>query len=138
MKRMIFVNIHVSDLTRARAFYTGLGFKVNEQFSDNTAVGLVISEEIHAMLLTADKMKGFLPEGHEICDTSKAHEALLCLSCESREEVDTVVDKALASGGSSFKEPQDHGFMYYRSMQDPDGHIWEFMHMDMSQLPSQG
>ncbi len=137
MKRMIFVNIHVADLTRARAFYTGLGFTVNEQFSDDTAVGLTISEEIHAMLLTADKMKGFLPEGAQICDTDKAHEVLICLSCESREEVDTFVDKALATGGTSFQDPQDYGFMYGRAMKDPDGHIWEFMYMDMSQMPTE-
>lgn len=136
MKRMIFVNIHVADLDRARAFYSGLGFSFNEQFSDHTAACLVISEEIHAMLLTTQKMQDFLPEGHGICDTTRSHEALLCLSCESREEVDKIVDKALATGGSSFKDPIDYGFMYYRSVQDPDGHIWEFAHMDMSQMPS--
>lgn len=138
MKRQIFVNIGVQNLEASKAFFSELGFHFNEQFCDETAACLVISDEIYAMLLTHDKMRGFLPEGHDICDSSRSHEALLCLSCENREEVDRLVEKALAGGGKSFKEPQDHGFMYYRSFQDLDGHIWELMHMDLSQFPEKG
>ncbi len=136
MKRQIFVNIAVTDLAKSRAFFSSLGFSFNEQFCDDTAACLVISEEIHAMLLTHDKMKGFLPKGHEIAGP-KTHEALVCLSCESREEVDRLVDKAITEGGRTFSEPQDYGFMYYRSFQDLDGHIWEMAHMDMSKIPSE-
>lgn len=136
IKRQIFVNIAATDLAKSRAFFSSLGFSFNEQFCDDTAACLVISEEIHAMLLTHDKMKGFLPKGHEIAGP-KTHEALVCLSCESREEVDRLVDKAITEGGRTFSEPQDYGFMYYRSFQDLDGHIWEMAHMDMSKIPSE-
>lgn len=137
MKRQIFVNIAVKDLPRSRAFYSSLGFSFNEQFSDDTAACLVISEEIHAMLLTHPKMQGFLPEGHRVNDSASIHEALLCLSCESRQEVDQMVDQALASGATPVREPVDYGFMYYRAFQDPDGHIWEMMHMNKEQLGDQ-
>jgi predicted lactoylglutathione lyase len=137
MKRQIFVNIAVQDLPRSRAFYSSLGFSFNEQFSDDTAACLVISEEIYAMLLTHPKMQGFLPEGHRVNDSASSHEALLCLSCDSRQEVDRLVEQALASGGTAVLEPKDYGFMYYRAFQDPDGHIWEMMHMDETQLANE-
>lgn len=137
MKRQIFVNIAVKDLVKARAFYSSLGFSFNEQFCDDTAACLVISDEIHAMLLTHPKMQGFLPEGHSIADSSKTHEALLCLSCQNREEVDRLVDQAVASGGKNVNEPKDYGFMYYRAFRDLDGHIWEMMFMDASRLGDQ-
>ena len=132
MKRMIFVNLPVADLDKAKAFYTALGFAINPEFSDETAASIVISEEIHVMLLTHQKFLNFVPTGRGICDTGTQLEVLTALSCSDRGEVDSLVDKALAAGGTSFSEPQDHGFMYQRSFQDPDGHVWELVWMDMS------
>ena len=132
MKRMIFVNLPVADLDKAKAFYTALGFAINPQFSDETAASIVISEEIHVMLLTHQKFLNFVPTGRGICDSGTQLEVLTALSCSDRGEVDSLVDKALAAGGTSFSEPQDHGFMYQRSFQDPDGHVWELVWMDMS------
>lgn len=132
MKRMIFVNLPVADLDKAKAFYTALGFAINPQFSDETAASIVISEEIHVMLLTHQKFLNFVPTGRGICDTGTQLEVLTALSCSDRGEVDSLADKALVAGGTSFSEPQDHGFMYQRSFQDPDGHVWELVWMDMS------
>ncbi len=132
MKRMIFVNLPVADLDKAKAFYTALGFAINPEFSDETAASIVISEEIHVMLLTHQKFLNFVPTGRGICDTGTQLEVLTALSCSDRGEVDSLADKAFAAGGTSFSEPQDHGFMYQRSFQDPDGHVWELVWMDMS------
>ena len=133
MKRMIFVNMGVADLPKSRQFFTSLGFTFNEQFCDETAACLVISEEIFAMLLTHPKMQGFLPKGNTIADARKTTEMLIALSCENREEVDQLADKALAAGATAYNDPVDYGFMYYRAFQDLDGHIWELTHM--SEMP---
>ena len=84
------------------------------------------------MLLTHQKFLNFVPTGRGICDTGTQLEVLTALSCSDRGEVDSLADKALVAGGTSFSEPQDHGFMYQRSFQDPDGHVWELVWMDMS------
>lgn len=128
MSRMIFVNIAVNDLPKSRAFYSALGFSFNEEFCDDTAACLVISDTIFAMLLTHEKFASFAPNG--VCDAKNANEALLALSCENRGEVDQLVKKALAAGGSTYNQPQDHGFMYAHGFQDPDGHVWELVHME--------
>ena len=129
MSRLIFVNIPVQDLERATAFYEAIGAKRNEQFSDGTASCMVFSETIHVMLLTHDKFRQFTPK--PIADAKSASEVLICLSAESREAVDGMVASASAAGGSGDPAPkQDHGFMYGRSFEDPDGHIWEVVWMD--------
>ncbi|HJS85131.1 MAG TPA: VOC family protein [Acetobacteraceae bacterium] len=129
MSRLIFVNIPVQDLERATAFYEAIGAKRNEQFSDGTASCMVFSETIHVMLLTHDKFRQFTPK--PIADAKSASEVLICLSAESREAVDGMVAAANAAGGSGDPAPkQDHGFMYGRSFEDPDGHIWEVVWMD--------
>lgn len=130
MATKIFVNLPVSDLERSMKFFSHLGYSFNKQFSDETAACMVITEDIYAMLLTHAKFKPFIPG--EICDAKKSTEVLVCLSCDTREQVDDLVSKALAAGGSEFREPQDHGFMYGRSYQDPDGHIWELFYMDQN------
>ncbi|SMF48230.1 hypothetical protein SAMN06265365_11676 [Tistlia consotensis] len=132
MSRKIFVNLPVRDLPRAMAFFEALGFHVNRQFTDETAACLVISEEIYAMLLTEAKFAGFTPKA--IADAGKVTEVLTCLSCDSREEVDDLTGRALAAGGREPRPPQDHGFMYGRSFEDPDGHIWELVWMDPSAI----
>ena len=125
--RHIFINLPVADLQRSRAFFEALGFSFNEKFSDDSAACLVIDENIHAMLITHPRFKDFTP--HEIC-TAGETEVLIALSCESRDQVDTMTEQALAAGGSPVRDPDDHGFMYARSFHDPDGHIWEPMWMD--------
>ncbi|MET0529285.1 MAG: VOC family protein [Microvirga sp.] len=130
MPKMIFVNLPVSDLTRANAFYEAIGATKNPQFSDDTATCMVFSETIHAMLLTHDKFKQFTTKA--ISDARTTTEVLICISADSRDEVDDVVAKASATGGRADPGPkQDYGFMYGRSFEDPDGHIWEIMWMDV-------
>ena len=128
MSTKIFVNLPVKDLQRSMDFFKNLGYSFNPQFTDDTAACMVINEHIYAMLLTEPKFKMFTPKA--ICDATTTSEVLICLSCESRQQVDEQVNAALAAGGSKLREPQDHGFMYERSFQDPDGHIWELMWMD--------
>ncbi len=130
MATKIFVNLPVKDLNASIAFFTRLGYSFNQQFTDETATCMVISEDIYAMLLTHEKFKMFTPK--EICDATKSSEVLIALSCESREQVDELVAKAVAAGGSTYSKPQDHGFMYAHGYQDLDGHIWEVMWMDPS------
>ncbi|MDQ3558233.1 MAG: VOC family protein [Pseudomonadota bacterium] len=129
MPKMIFVNLPVSDLARSTAFYQALGAEKNTQFSDDTASMIVFSETIHAMLLTHDKFRQFTSK--RIADARETSEVLICLSAESREAVDDIVGKAETAGAVLDPTPkQDYGFMYGRSFEDPDGHIWEVMWMD--------
>ena len=126
--RKIFVNLPVKDLDTSMTFFKALGFKFNAQFTDETAACMVISDDIYAMLLTHKKFKEFTPKA--IADTAKTSEVLTCLSAASRDEVNKMVDAALKAGGQKLLEPQEYGFMYLRSFQDPDGHIWEIIWMD--------
>ncbi|MEZ5326961.1 MAG: glyoxalase/bleomycin resistance/extradiol dioxygenase family protein [Verrucomicrobiales bacterium] len=127
MNTQIFINLPVMDPARSVAFFKALGFSHNPQFTDDTAACIIISEHIHLMVLTHAKFKDFTPKA--ICDTSEAVEVLNCLSCETRAEVDDLVSKAIAAGGSVYSEPKDYGFMYQHSFADPDGHCWELVHM---------
>ncbi|MFC5069729.1 VOC family protein [Flaviflagellibacter deserti] len=134
MPMKIFVNLPVKDLSKSMDFFKALGWSFNLQFTDETAACLVISDDIYAMLLTHEKFKQFTPK--EICDTSKATEVLTALSFDSREQVDEIVKKAVAAGGSLYAEPKDYGFMYQHSFQDLDGHSWEVFYMDESAIPA--
>jgi len=130
MTKLIFVNLPVSDLARANAFYEAIGAVKNEQFSDHTASCMVFSDTIHAMLLTYDKYRQFTTK--KIADARTTSEVLICISAESRAEVDDLVGRAEIAGGNLDPTPkQDFGFMYGRSFEDPDGHIWEVMWMDL-------
>ena len=129
MSKLIFVNLPVADLAAARAFYEAIGAVNNPQFTDETAACMVFSETIHVMLLTHDKFAQFTPK--KIADAHATSEVLICISADSREAVDDITGKALAAGGREPREPQDYGFMYGRSFEDLDGHIWEPMWMDM-------
>lgn len=93
---------------------------------------MIVAENIYVMLLTEEKFKAFTPK--DICDASKSTEVLVCLSSESREKVDEIVRKAVAAGGTTYNQPQDHGFMYGHGFQDLDGHIWEIMFMEASAI----
>lgn len=128
MSRMLFVNLPVADVATSRAFFTGLGLSVNEAFSDENTVSLVLNDQCTIMLLNTPRFTDFIVG--DICDTSSAHEVLLAISADSRDEVDHLADTALAAGGSAWKDPQDHGFMFGRSFRDIDGHVWEVMWMD--------
>ncbi|NGM52396.1 VOC family protein [Caulobacter sp. 602-2] len=134
--RMIFVNLPVADLGRSKAFFEALGFSINPQFSDETAACVVVSETIFVMLLTHDKFRQFITG--EISDAHAATEVLTCLSAGSREEVDDLLAKALANGGKAWKPIMDMGPMYGASFQDPDGHVWEVMYMDMAAMEQGG
>ena len=130
MSKMIFVNLPVSDLPKSMAFYAALGAANNEQFTDHTAACMVFSETIHVMLLTHDKFRQFTPKA--IANARETSEVLICLSAESRDAVDSVLARAGGAGGMIDVGPvQDYGFMYGRSFEDPDGHIWEIMWMDV-------
>jgi uncharacterized protein len=135
MQRMIFVNLPVKDLGKARAFYEAIGFTNNPQFTDETAACMVLTDVIHVMLLTHAKFKEFTPK--EISDAARTSEVLNCLSCESRAEVDSLVKAATGAGGTTYNDPRDYGMMFQHGFQDPDGHIWELMWMDPSALQPQ-
>ena len=131
MAKLIFVNLPVTDLARSIAFYKAVGAEQNMQFSDETAACMVISDTIHVMLLTHPKFQHFTQR--RIIDAKTEVQVLLCLNEESREGVDAIVAKAgAAGGGMDPNATQDYGFMYGRSFDDPDGHIWEIMWMDMA------
>ena len=127
MHKQIFVNLAVNDLPKSRAFFESLGFSFNPQFSNDQGACLVIGDNIFAMLLVKDFFKTFTSK--PLADPRKSSEVLLCLACESRAEVDTLVAKAVAGGGTAPRTPQDHGFMYGHGFEDLDGHIWELIHM---------
>ena len=128
MSRKIFVNLPVENLDRSVTFFKALGFTFNAQFTDETATCMVISADIYAMLLTHAKFRQFTPK--PIVDARASTEVLVCLSADSRAEVDDLLGKALAAGGREPRPSQDHGVMYGRSFEDPDGHIWEIFWID--------
>ena len=129
MATQIFVNLPVKDLDKSKEFFTRLGFTINPQFTDENAACVVISEDIYAMILQEKFFKTFIQK-KEITDATKSAEVLVALSADSKEKVNEMADKALAAGASKLREPEDHGFMYSRSFQDIDGHIWEVLWMD--------
>ena len=134
MAKMIFVNLPVTDLPRSMAFYEAVGFTNNPQFTNDMAAAMAWSDEIVVMLLTHEFWKTFTDKA--IPDARSVAQVLLCLSQDSRDAVDAIVDRAIRAGGRSEPTPnQDLGFMYGRSFEDPDGHIWENVFMDMAAVP---
>ena len=128
--RKLFVNIPVADVQRSIDFFEALGFTFNAQFTDATATCMLVGEDAYFMLLGHEKFAGF--SKRPLGDAQKETNAIFALSAGSRAEVDALVEKALAAGGSHAAEPQDHGFMYGWSFYDPDGHHWEVFWMDPS------
>ena len=128
----IFVNLPVKNLANSIEFFTKLGFTFNPQFTDDSATCMIIGSNMFAMLLNEERFQGFAPK--PISDAKKTTEVLLALSLESREEVAEMVEKAVAAGGSTYAEPQDHGFMIQHGFEDLDGHIWEVFFMDPSHV----
>ncbi len=125
--RMIFVNLPVADLPATKRFFAALGFGFDDKFTDENAACMVVSEQAFVMLLTRERFADFTKK--PIADAHQATEAIVALSASSRDEVDQLADAALAAGGTPSGDPQDYGFMYGRSFQDLDGHIWEVMWM---------
>jgi predicted lactoylglutathione lyase len=128
--RKLFVNIPVRDLQRSIEFFEALGFTFNRQFTDATATSMLVGEDAYFMLLTPEKFKEF--SKRPVGDPRKETSALFAISVNGREEVDALVKRALAVGGSHAADPQDHGFMYAWSFYDLDGHHWEVFWMDPS------
>lgn len=134
--RQLFVNLPVADLNRAVDFFAALGFSFNPQFTDDKAACLVVSEQIQVMLLARPFFAGFTKK--PVADARAATEVLLALSCETRDEVDALVAKAVAAGATTPIESRDHGVMYQHGFEDLDGHQWEVFWMDeaaMSEAP---
>ena len=130
MSRLIFVNFPVSNVAQAIKFYEAIGATKNEMFSDETAACMVLSEVIHVMVLSHEKFRQFTPKS--IADARSVSEVLVCISASDKQEVDAIVSKAENAGGKADPSAvQDYGFMYGRSFEDLDGHIWEVMWMDM-------
>lgn len=129
MPRSIFVNLPISDLARSTAFYEALGGTRNPRFSDDSGACIAFSDTVYAMLLTRPRYGQFTTR--PIADARATSAGLYALSCDSIAEVDEVVKRGAASGGRADPNPkQDHGFMYGRSVEDPDGHVWEIYWMD--------
>ena len=129
MPKMVFINLPITDLARSIAFYEALGGTRNPKFSDESSACMVFSETIHVMLLTHDKYRIFT--SRPIADARATSSALIALTVDSREEVNATIDLAVAACGQADPNPkQDHGFMFGRSVQDPDGHVWEIFWMD--------
>ena len=135
MSKTIFISFPVIDLAASQRFYEALGATNNPQFTDHTAVCMMISDQIGVMLLTHDKFRQFTPL--PIGDPRTTSLVGLGLSCESRAAVDATAEAAAAAGGTiDVVPPQDYGFMVSRSVADPDGHVWDLMWMDMAQIPA--
>ncbi len=130
---MIFVNLPITDVAASRAFYTGLGFSVNEMFSDEDTVAIVVSDAIVLMLLQRSRFADFVTG--EVGDPKAATSVINCLTADSPQQVDELVGKALASGGSTWLAKMVDGPMYGHSFTDPDGNVWEVLHIDMAELP---
>jgi predicted lactoylglutathione lyase len=128
----IFLNLPAKDLNKTIEFFTKLGFKFNPQFTDENATCMIVGEDIFVMLLVEKFFKTFTKK--KICDTSKNTEVIVALSVEGREKVDQMINKAIEAGGRESREPQDQGWMYGRSFEDINGHIWEIIYMDKSTL----
>ncbi|NUR07195.1 MAG: hypothetical protein HOQ22_04355 [Nocardioidaceae bacterium] len=128
MTRLTFVNLPVADLDRSVAFFRSLGFEFNVAFTDERSTCMVVSEQAFVMLLAAPYFSSFTRK--DVTDAATHIETILGFSAESREEVDALVDRALALGGAAANDPQDDGFMYGRSFYDLDGHAWEVIWMD--------
>jgi predicted lactoylglutathione lyase len=125
--RKVFINLAVSDLKSSMAFFAALDFTFNKKFTDDNAASMVLNEDGYVMLLSKPFFQGFTEK--QICDTATQTECSMGLSCESRGEVDEMVNKAIAAGAKAM-DPTDYGFMYSRGFDDLDGHHWEYIWMD--------
>ena len=135
MTTQIFVNLPVKDLNETVDFFTKLGFAFNPQFTDENATCMIVNNDIFVMLLVEKFFKTFTKK--ELCDTTKDTEVIVALSTETREKVDQMINKVIEAGGKEHRKPQDHGWMYGRSFEDINGHLWEVIFMDKNALKKQ-
>lgn len=134
MATQIFVNLPVKDLKKSVDFFTALGYRFNPQFTDENATCMIVSDDhIYVMLLVEKFFQTFTPK--PIADAKAGTEVLIALSCESRAQIDEFVKKAVAAGGRTPTQPQDHGFMYQHGYEDLDGHMWELVYMEPGGMP---
>ena len=131
----IFINLPVKDLNKSIEFFTKMGFTFNAQFTDENATCMIIGENMFAMLLTEKYFSTFITK--PIADAKKATEVITALAVNSRDEVESIIEKAFAAGGKQYKDPIDYGWMYNRNFEDLDGHQWEIFYMDMSAMPTE-
>jgi uncharacterized protein len=127
MHQQIFVNLPVRDLTRSRHFFESLGYGFNPQFTNDQGGCLVLGENLFVMLLVEPFFQTFTSK--KVADATATTEVIVCVSCESRAQVEALVAKAIALGATRPRPPQDHGFMYQDAYTDLDGHIWELVYM---------
>ena len=135
MAREIYLNMVVGDLKKSMAFFTHLGFTFNAKFTDENAACMVISETIYCMLQTQESFGRFTKK--TIIDPHQMSECIFALSATSRDEVDEMANKVLEAGGSMYRDTEDYGWMYLKSFEDLDGHMWEIAHMDESKMPAE-
>ncbi len=136
MARQIFVNLPIREMARSRAFFEALGFSFDPRFTSEQGACMVVAEGIYVMLLVEPFFQTFTKK--PVADARRSTEVIVCLSCASRAEVDELVRKALAAGGTAPNAPQEHGFMYGHGFEDPDGHVWELVWMDPDAAPPHG
>ena len=129
MHQQIYVNLPIKNMARSLAFFKALGFSFEPKFSNEQGACMIVGENIFTMLLVEPFFQTFIGD-KAIVDAKRSTEVLVCISCDSRADVDALVAKAVAAGGTAPRAPQDHGFMYGHGFEDLDGHIWELMHMD--------
>jgi predicted lactoylglutathione lyase len=134
MAKQIFINLPVKDITKSVSFFKKLGFKFNPQFTDDKAACMIIGENIYSMLLLEKFFKSFTKK--KVANAKKTTEVLIAIDVKSRKDVDKMIKKAIAAGGSLYNKPQDHGWMYGHSFADLDGHQWEVLYMDESKIPA--
>jgi uncharacterized protein len=136
MAKQIFVNLPIKDVHISKKFFKSLGFEFNPQFSNENALCMIVGENIYVMLLVEKFFKTFTAD-KEISDATKSTEVLIAIDAESRESVDSLIEKAVHAGGKEFRKVSDHGWMYGRAFEDVDGHVWEVMYMDESKMPKE-
>ncbi len=128
MESKIFINLPVKDISRSMEFFRAIGYSFDERFCDKSSACLVISDTIYAMLLTEDKMKEVMPQ--DVVDAVKSSKAVNAVAVESKEKVNEIAEKAKKAGSPVVRDPEDYGFMFHRSFNDPDGHFWNFIWME--------
>ncbi|MET0634862.1 MAG: VOC family protein [Chitinophagaceae bacterium] len=136
MSKQIYVNLPVKDLKKSRRFFESMGYEFNPKFTNEKAGCLILGENHFVMLLTESMFSDFTKK--PISDATKTTEVIIALDCESREEVDAIVGKAVAAGATIYRDADDSGYMYSRSFADPDGHQWEYLWMDMAAFAQKG
>ncbi len=134
MVKQIFVNLPVNDLEKSKAFWRALGFSFNPQFTDQNAAALVLGENIFVMLLVPEFFTRFTKK--KLADAHTTTEVINAISVDNKKAVDELMKKVLAAGGTEVRPADDYGWMYSRSFQDPDGHQWEPLYMDMAKVPA--